>query len=380
MAKELRMKNNKSSGVGGCWLISKKRKAGDLGVLDGNEQNDKRRRTEKLNPKVKDQCVLILERLIAHPYGRVFRNLPASDYPSKIKNPMDLGTIKTKLANNEYLTAQDFASDVKLTFSNGMLCFPDRNQVHIRAKLLDSLFMRRWKPLEDQWIRKRKNTASSAGRMMNTMEKKTAQEDTNKNRAAWSSGKKSQSLISSGGIEKLRDQPKKSDSAEENISPNCCLSKTVTAAISGADQALKKALHAAKQTNRFAEIMSKSNCVKADVPQEKEKLLLKKEAELKRQREKEREDARIALQELESTVEFEDNVKIFKELEMLSQCTPVYIVHGYGGPVMAFRGLDTGKIFNPLAQLGLYIKEELVADDEATSLSCEAEEGEILEQ
>ena len=40
------------------------------------------------------------------------------DYYDIIKTPMDLGTIKQKLTNNEYLRCQDFISDVELVFSN----------------------------------------------------------------------------------------------------------------------------------------------------------------------------------------------------------------------------------------------------------------------
>ncbi|KAL3515430.1 hypothetical protein ACH5RR_022332 [Cinchona calisaya] len=55
--------------------------------------------------------------------------------------------------------------------------------------------------------------------------------------------------------------------------------------------------------------------------------------------------------------EFEDNLTALKELEMLSQCAPTYILRGCG-PVMMFEALKTGKVFNPLEQLGLHIKEE----------------------
>ena len=165
---------------------------------------------------------------------------------------------------------------------------------------------------------------------------------------------------------------------------------------------LKKALSAVRLIPRFAQIISTAK-EKTDVHvhQEKERLerehgkeeealkaaiireaaeqLKKQEAEL---RQKEREAARFALQLMESTVEFEDNLMILKELEQLSQCSPSYVVHGSNGSaVMVLRGLKTGKVVHPLEQFGLHLKKEFTAaadDDEDTYLSREIEGGEII--
>ena len=40
------------------------------------------------------------------------------DYPSIIKNPMDLGTVKSKLKDNKYSTFLDFLSDIDLIWTN----------------------------------------------------------------------------------------------------------------------------------------------------------------------------------------------------------------------------------------------------------------------
>ncbi|KAL2491888.1 transcription factor GTE9-like [Abeliophyllum distichum] len=61
---------------------------------------------------------------------------------------MDLGTIRRKLEENIYFDAKEFASDVRLTFSNALLYNPPGNYVHNFAKELSDVFSRRWKLME----------------------------------------------------------------------------------------------------------------------------------------------------------------------------------------------------------------------------------------
>uniref|UniRef100_J3RYH8 Bromodomain-containing protein 2 n=1 Tax=Crotalus adamanteus TaxID=8729 RepID=J3RYH8_CROAD len=60
------------------------------------------------------------------------------DYHEIIKHPMDLSSIKRKMENREYRDAQEFASDVRLMFSN---CYkynpPDHDVVAMARKLQD---------------------------------------------------------------------------------------------------------------------------------------------------------------------------------------------------------------------------------------------------
>ncbi|XP_060119716.1 bromodomain-containing protein 2-like [Heteronotia binoei] len=60
------------------------------------------------------------------------------DYHEIIKHPMDLSTIKRKMENRDYHDAQEFASDVRLMFSN---CYkynpPDHDVVAMARKLQD---------------------------------------------------------------------------------------------------------------------------------------------------------------------------------------------------------------------------------------------------
>ncbi|XP_008799966.2 transcription factor GTE9-like [Phoenix dactylifera] len=100
------------------------------------------------------QCEALLKRLMAHQYGWVFNtpvdvvklNLP--DYFQIIKHPMDLGTIKRKIASGAYSSLWGFVSDVRLTFTNAMTYNPPGNDVHIMADVMSKFFETRWKPVE----------------------------------------------------------------------------------------------------------------------------------------------------------------------------------------------------------------------------------------
>jgi hypothetical protein len=61
------------------------------------------------------------------------------DYPEKVPNPMDLGTVKKNLAEGKYATVLEAAADVRLTFSNCMTYNDAGSAVHSCA---ESLFRR----------------------------------------------------------------------------------------------------------------------------------------------------------------------------------------------------------------------------------------------
>lgn len=69
--------------------------------------------------------------------------LALHDYHEIIKKPMDLGTVKQKMDNREYKSAQEFAADVRLIFTN---CYkynpPDHDVVAMGRKLQDVFEMR----------------------------------------------------------------------------------------------------------------------------------------------------------------------------------------------------------------------------------------------
>ncbi|KAI3824181.1 hypothetical protein L1987_05631 [Smallanthus sonchifolius] len=92
------------------------------------------------------ECGQFLGKLMKHKHGWVFNTpvnaaaLKVYDYHNIINNPMDLGTIKSKLAKNEYESPLAFASDVRLTFENAMLYNGNGSVVYTMAECLLSLF------------------------------------------------------------------------------------------------------------------------------------------------------------------------------------------------------------------------------------------------
>ncbi|XP_020218955.1 transcription factor GTE8 isoform X2 [Cajanus cajan] len=112
------------------------------------------------NALLMKDCESLLKRLMGHQYGWVFNtpvdvvklNLP--DYFSIIKHPMDLGTIKGKLAAGAYSGGLEFADDVRLTFSNAMTYNPRGTDVHFMADTLSKYFELRWKTIEKKLPRR----------------------------------------------------------------------------------------------------------------------------------------------------------------------------------------------------------------------------------
>ncbi|XP_022770117.1 transcription factor GTE8-like isoform X4 [Durio zibethinus] len=106
------------------------------------------------NTYLMKQCETLLNRLMQHNYGWVFNNpvdavkLNIPDYFTVIKHPMDLGTVKKKIASGQYSSPSDFAVDVRLTFSNAMTYNPPGNDVHCMAETLSKYFEVRWKAIE----------------------------------------------------------------------------------------------------------------------------------------------------------------------------------------------------------------------------------------
>ncbi|NMR95732.1 hypothetical protein HKB01_00325, partial [Vibrio parahaemolyticus] len=81
-----------------------------------------------------------------HKHGWVFNapvdivGLKLHDYCDIIKQPMDLGTVKSNLSKNVYATPADFASDVRLTFNNALAYNPKGHDVYTVAELLLTRF------------------------------------------------------------------------------------------------------------------------------------------------------------------------------------------------------------------------------------------------
>lgn len=76
------------------------------------------------------------------PVDPVALNIP--NYNEIVKNPMDLGTIQTKLANNQYENADQFEHDVRLVFTNCYLFNPEGTDVNMMGHRLESVFEKKW--------------------------------------------------------------------------------------------------------------------------------------------------------------------------------------------------------------------------------------------
>ncbi|GLU13883.1 hypothetical protein SLE2022_304930 [Rubroshorea leprosula] len=504
------------------FFVKGAKKRGPEEMMDGLQE-----KRQKMDRAMTLQCSAVLKELMSDTWISIFSkpvdpvalNIP--DYFSIITSPMDLGTVKSKLGNNTYLDIEDFAADIRLTFSNAMLYNPANNCVHKLAKKLSNKFEARWKTLKGEKSRVgegkvssmrmkgnnelRQNSLKAPPLHRNTLCAEAAEAVHCKPVPSCTSnhlGKKLSKGINSGGegpcvtistktavgsgpskcstcgsircqCSLIHDSNHASSSditSERSMSGDhracttdasqldCLAKSTLTSQMSKSDpdsdgaisafddghgclsselkipatdaavsegltttfdvqMSPSKALRAALLKSRFADTILKAQQKtlldhgdKADpikIQQEKERMErrqreekarieaqiqaakaakaaaeLKAEMELKKKRERDREAARIALQKVEKTVEFEQNLEILKELEMLSGCSlSTYCLYHKGSSHQTLSGaLEGTGIGNPLQLVGLSIKDEYLddEDEEEATMNEDGEEGEIL--
>ncbi|PWZ10528.1 hypothetical protein Zm00014a_022940 [Zea mays] len=108
----------------------------------------------KLYAPVFKTCSALLQRLMKHKHSWVFNTpvdasaLGLHDYHTIITKPMDLGTVKSKLAAGQYRSPREFAGDVRLTFRNAMTYNPKGQDVHFMAEQLLNMFEEKWLEIE----------------------------------------------------------------------------------------------------------------------------------------------------------------------------------------------------------------------------------------
>ncbi|CAO2186173.1 unnamed protein product [Urochloa humidicola] len=108
----------------------------------------------KLYAPVFKTCAALLSRLMKHKHSWVFNKpvdasaLGLHDYHTIITKPMDLGTVKSKLAAGQYKSPREFAGDVRLTFQNAMTYNPKGQDVHFMAEQLLNMFEEKWPEIE----------------------------------------------------------------------------------------------------------------------------------------------------------------------------------------------------------------------------------------
>jgi len=129
---------------------------------DGDTELIKKEENKKsMEHYKKMQCWVILKKMIEgrdgwalkHPLDlKVLEGLSKSnclENKSKLKANMGLKDIEAKLGL--YSTPDEFADDVRLVFSHGLL-YPWKDDVHKAAKRLSDAFENRWKSLKKEWI------------------------------------------------------------------------------------------------------------------------------------------------------------------------------------------------------------------------------------
>ncbi|CAK8572391.1 unnamed protein product [Lathyrus sativus] len=96
------------------------------------------------------QCWLILKRMLVDRDGWDLKDPPKIAMVDKCKiKAIGLKEIERKL--RLYATPDEFASDIRLVFSNAMLMYPPRNHIYQIAKKFSQNFEHKWKSLKDMW-------------------------------------------------------------------------------------------------------------------------------------------------------------------------------------------------------------------------------------
>ena len=97
---------------------------------------------------------MLLDSIMKDRIARTFFNVPVDpvalnlpDYFDKVPVPMDLGTVKSRLANEYYDSGEQFQADVTLVWDNAMAYNPPGTEVHEGARALKDSTEKRFKKL-----------------------------------------------------------------------------------------------------------------------------------------------------------------------------------------------------------------------------------------
>ncbi|XP_015114158.1 homeotic protein female sterile isoform X2 [Diachasma alloeum] len=129
-----------------------------MGAMAQQPQHASGKSKEKLSEALKS-CNEILKELFSKKHSGYawpfYKPVDAEllglhDYHDIIKKPMDLGSVKTKMDSREYKTAQEFAGDVRLIFTNCYKYNPPDHDVVAMAKKLQDVFEMRFAKVPDE--------------------------------------------------------------------------------------------------------------------------------------------------------------------------------------------------------------------------------------
>uniref|UniRef100_A0A8D1QL92 Bromodomain testis-specific protein n=1 Tax=Sus scrofa TaxID=9823 RepID=A0A8D1QL92_PIG len=127
-------------------------------VLPDSQQQCKTGKNVKVTEQLR-HCSEILKEMLAKKhlsYAWPFYNpvdasaLGLHNYYDIVKNPMDLGTIKGKMDNQEYKDAYEFAADVRLMFMNCYKYNPPDHEVVTMARMLQDVFEMHFAKIPDE--------------------------------------------------------------------------------------------------------------------------------------------------------------------------------------------------------------------------------------
>ncbi|XP_057600979.1 bromodomain testis-specific protein isoform X1 [Hippopotamus amphibius kiboko] len=127
-------------------------------VLPNSQQQYKVVKNVKATEQLR-HCSEILKEMLAKKhfsYAWPFYNpvdvnaLGLHNYYDIVKNPMDLGTIKAKMDNQEYKDAYEFAADVRLMFMNCYKYNPPDHEVVAMARMLQEVFEMHFAKIPDE--------------------------------------------------------------------------------------------------------------------------------------------------------------------------------------------------------------------------------------
>jgi len=108
---------------------------------------------QKTNEEELEECSQLLESIMSEEDSAPFLEpvdweaLGLPEYPQIIKEPMDCGTMKKKLEAGDYKTADDFASDMRLVWSNAKTFNEAGSQIYDMAHQKSRQFERRFEEI-----------------------------------------------------------------------------------------------------------------------------------------------------------------------------------------------------------------------------------------
>lgn len=105
--------------------------------------------------EVLKKCKTVLGQVQKHKFAEPFlkpvdwQALGLPDYPTIVKEPMDLGTVEKKLKSGAYATSSQFAADVRKIWSNAILYNPKTSPIYNMTTTLADYFEQLFQEVED---------------------------------------------------------------------------------------------------------------------------------------------------------------------------------------------------------------------------------------